>query len=80
MIGEANFEMKALWSNGTPADWANESLKAARKAYRLPGKTTAIPSGSELGDEYTGWAVPVIREQLAKAGTRISWILNGIFR
>jgi hypothetical protein len=36
--------------------------------------------GTTLDDSYFRMALPLIQEQLAKAGVRIAWMLNGIFR
>jgi hypothetical protein len=70
----------AGWSKGTPEDWATESLQLAKKAYCLPGTSTAMPSGAKLADDYCRMALPIIQRQLAKAGVRIAWTLNEIFR
>jgi ABC-type transport system substrate-binding protein len=37
-------------------------------------------SGTKLGDDYCRMALPMIQEQLAKAGIRVAWTLNEIFR
>ena len=76
----ANPKMVSEWSKGTPADWATESLRIAREAYCVPGSDKRIRSGARLGDEYYRFALPVIRTQLAKAGIRIAFVLNAIFR
>jgi len=76
----ANPKMVAEWSKGTPEDWATESLQAAKEAYCLPGTQRVIKSGANLGDDYFRMALPIIQKQLAKAGIRVSWMLNEIFR
>jgi hypothetical protein len=68
------------WSKGTPEDWATESLQIAKEAYCLPGIKTVMKSGTKIGDDYCRFALPIIRKQLAKAGIRIAWVLNEIFR
>jgi len=68
------------WSKGMPEDWATESLQAAKEAYYLPGTRTVMRSGARLGDDYCRTALPVIRSQLAKAGIRLAFLLNEIFR
>ncbi len=70
----------AEWSKGTPEDWATESLQAAKAAYCLPGIKTVMRSGTNLDDDYCRMALPMIQRQLAKAGIRVAWTLNGIFR
>jgi hypothetical protein len=76
----ANPKMVGEWSKGTPADWASETLQAAKEAYRLPGTGRVMPSGTELGNEYCVFALPIIQKQLAKAGIRIAFVLNEIFK
>lgn len=74
----ANPKMVVDWSRGTPEDWATESLLIAKSAYRLPGSQAIIRPGTRLGDEYCNFALPIIQRQLAKAGIRTAFILNGI--
>ena len=76
----ANPTMVSEWSKGTPADWATESLRIAGEAYCVPGSDKRMRSGARLGNEYYRFALPVIRTQLAKAGIRIAFVLNAIFR
>ena len=76
----ANPKMVSEWSKGAPADWATESLHIAREAYRVPGSDQWMRSGARLGNDYYRFALPVIRTQLAKAGIRIAFVLNAIFR
>ncbi len=66
------------WSKGTPEDWATESLLIAKSAYRLPGSQAIIRPGTTLGARYYNFALPIIQQQLAKAGIRTAYILNGI--
>ena len=68
------------WSKGTPEEWATESIQAAKEAYCLSGTQTVMKSGTKLGDDYCRIAFPIIQRQLAKAGIRIAWMLNQIFR
>jgi hypothetical protein len=74
----ANPKMVMEWSKGTPADWATETLLVAKSAYRLPGSQAIIRPGTKLGAEYYTFALPIIQRQLAKAGIRTAFILNGI--
>jgi len=76
----ADQTLAAEWAKGTPADWATESLQEAKAAYRVPGTETIIDPGTRLGDGYCRMAIPIIQEQLAKAGIRTAWILNNIFK
>jgi hypothetical protein len=76
----SNPKMVTEWSKGTPEDWATETLQIAKEAYCLPGTTTVMKSGTKLGDDYCWMAMPIIQKQLAKAGIRLAWTLNEIFR
>ena len=75
-----NPKLTVEWSKGTPEEWATESLQVAKKAYRLPGTKAVMDSGTRLGDDYCSMALPIIQEQLAKAGIRVAIILNEIFK
>jgi len=67
-------EARKAWEAGTPAAWATESHGlAVRVAY-------AIPRSGELNEAYVAKALPVIHEQLAKAGVRLAWVLNRMLR
>jgi nuclease S1 len=78
--GLAKPKMVAEWSRGTIEDWATESLQIAKEAYCLPGTKTVMKSGTKLGDAYCWFALPIIQKQLAKAGIRVAWTLNEIFK
>ena len=66
-------EQKAAWAQGSVADWALEShALAVRVAYgRLPTGTTP-----DLSDDYANAALPVVEEQIEKAGVRLAHLLN----
>jgi S1/P1 Nuclease len=58
------------WQQGTPADWALESLAVVRtRVYRLP-------ASAEINASYIESARAVIRTRLAQAGVRLAWLLN----
>jgi hypothetical protein len=76
----ANPYKAAEWSRGTPEDWATETLQIAKTAYCYPETKIPIKSGAELKDKYFQYALPVIQQQLAKAGIRIAYVLNEIFK
>ena len=62
------------WQQGTPADWALESLAIVRtQVYRLP-------ASGEIPADYVERARPVIRTRLAQAGARLAWLLNETLR
>jgi S1/P1 Nuclease len=58
---------------GTPADWALESLAMVRtQFYRLPAV-------GEINSSYVEAARAVIRIRLVQAGVRLAWMLNKTF-
>lgn len=67
------------WRRGTAEDWATESLKAARAAYRPPGSTRELKAGAKLGTDYQRFGVRIARRRLAQAGVRLALILNEAF-
>ena len=69
-----------LWSRGTPADWADESLQAAKIAYQdLQGSPRSVESGYTLGDAYVRQVEPILIEQMARASVRLADELNAVF-
>jgi len=65
------------WASGTPAQWANEAHAIARdQIYRPLGGRIQL----RLPRDYPQREVAITRMQLAKAGLRLAWLLNGIFR
>jgi nuclease S1 len=76
----ATKEQTIEWSKGSLNDWATNSLEAAKLLYRQPGSQDLLKSGAKLGDEYYQVALPIARQQLARAGVRVAWMLNQIFR
>jgi nuclease S1 len=71
-------EQIAEWSQGTAADWAEESFQVSRQVTYgnlpkvAPAKTMEIP------DAYEKMAEPIIERQLEKAGVRLASLLNDI--
>jgi S1/P1 Nuclease len=69
----------STWMTGEPSDWAQESFQKGRDfAYKLG---TAVPNERnepcfEISPQYDDDALPVVREQLAKAGMRLAMVLN----
>ncbi len=69
------------WSKGTVEDWADETLRAARLAYREPADAPRpFASGVTLGDGYVHRAEPILVEQMARASVRLADELNAAFR
>jgi hypothetical protein len=55
---------------GTPAEWASESHRiAVEQAYDLP-------EGLKLSDDYESRMLPIVHQQLAKAGVRLAFALT----
>lgn len=72
----ADDKHRESWVKGTVEDWANESLAAAKEAYLIPETRVRITSGDGLAEDYAEWNLPTSREQLAKGGVRLAWVLN----
>jgi hypothetical protein len=74
-------ESSKAWSRGTVENWADESLRVARIAYRsTEGSASTMVSGTILGGDYQRVAEPLLIEQMARAGVRLADELNAIFR
>ena len=74
-------DQKSSWSKGRPVEWANETHSVARQfVYSdLSGRgETRAPI--ILLPDYGLQKAPVVRTQLARAGTRLAWVLNRVFR
>jgi hypothetical protein len=65
-------EDRKQWQQGTPAEWALESLAIVRaQVYRLP-------ASGEIEPSYTEASRAVIRTRLAQAGARLASMLNEV--
>ena len=74
-------EAARVWSRGNVDTWADESLQAAKLAYKATeGAPRAVPSGVTLGDDYARRVDPILIEQMARASVRLADELNAIFR
>jgi hypothetical protein len=65
LIGTGKLEALA---DGTPEQWANESLKFAEAAW--------VPDGTDLNERYHDTQIKVVDRQLALAGLRLAKLLN----
>ena len=62
------------WQQGTPAEWALESLAIVRtQVYR-------IPASGEIGATYIEPSRAIVRTRFAQAGARLAWMLNQTFQ
>jgi hypothetical protein len=64
------------WTTGSAEDWINESLDAARQAYRVPGSHQLLRSGMRISRAYQNANLPVAVKRLSQAGVRLSHVLN----
>lgn len=81
-ITQANVD---TWSVGSPAAWAQESFTNARNiAYNFSGETVVTDDhggkAERLDATYDSRALPVVKEQLCKAGVRLAAILNAALK
>lgn len=80
ITAQATPERRQQWAGKTAAQWADESHAAAKAAYLAPGGTAALKPGARLGQEYQDAQLPVARERLAKAASRLADVLNATLR
>ncbi|HZW33586.1 MAG TPA: S1/P1 nuclease [Isosphaeraceae bacterium] len=66
------------WTRGRIEDWANESLEAGRRAYRVPGTDRLLRPGDAIGRDYADANLPVVLDRLARSGVRLAALLNQI--
>jgi hypothetical protein len=66
------------WIGGNVEDWVEESLEAARLAYRVPGSRENLRTGMRIGKEYQNLHLPVAARRLAQAGVRLSDVINSV--
>jgi hypothetical protein len=66
----------AKWRGGSAADWANESHAVAQRIIygTLPHEPGLLPAS------YVQAALPVVNEQLEKAGVRLAAVLNTVLQ
>ncbi|NOZ75713.1 MAG: S1/P1 nuclease [FCB group bacterium] len=64
----------AQWSKGQPETWAVESFQLARN-YAYP-----LPENGNISPDYAKKGLIILDLQMEKAGVRLAWILNQIYR
>jgi hypothetical protein len=68
-------EQRQHWSEGTLISWVNEGHEiAARTIYG------ELPHSGMLPDDYETKALPIVNEQLERAGVRLAMVLNTVLR
>lgn len=65
---------------GTIEEWATGSLLAAQRAYQNPQTGRRIEPGDVLADAYYDANLPIVRQQLYRAGARLAWVLTDTLR
>ena len=58
---------------GSPVQWANESQEKVISIY------SSVEDGDRLGYRYSYEHLPLVKDQLYKAGIRLAAVLNAIF-
>jgi hypothetical protein len=76
--------MEAKWNASDPRDWANESFTLAEaigtKYCEKHGQSCDKPDGGVTIDaNYLKVNEPIVKEQLQKAGVRLSKLLDTVF-
>jgi hypothetical protein len=72
---------KTAWSKDGAVAWANETHSVARRfVYSDISGRGETGAPIILSPDYASQKVPVVRTQLARAGTRLAWVLNRVFR
>ncbi len=73
-------ELVEAWTKGATRDWADESLQAAKVAYRVPGaEDEQLKKGAKLGQPYQDANIAAAERRVLQAGVRLAAILNEIF-
>jgi len=68
---------RKAWQAGTPVAWAHESHRIARDSiYPMVEGRRSL----RLSNDYLRREFPATRQQLAKAGLRLAWLLNDTLR
>jgi hypothetical protein len=64
---------RKLWSSDDPVSWANDAHEIA--GTEIYGK---LPHDGAIPESYEVQALPIVNEQLAKAGVRLAAVLNKV--
>jgi nuclease S1 len=67
-------------SERTVEDWATESLSTARTAYQDPTTGERIKPGTKFGQEYYDANLPVVRQRMVQAASRLARVLNEAYQ
>jgi nuclease S1 len=61
----------ARWTNGDPVSWANEGYRIAVSSIY-----NELPHSGTLPDDYEAKALPIVNQQIQRAGVRLAKVLN----
>jgi hypothetical protein len=85
VVDERSYALKLLqditpdklesWSKGNPVAWANEGYEIATNI--IYGK---LPHSGTLPESYAAKALPIVNEQLERAGVRLATVVNNCLR
>jgi hypothetical protein len=68
---------RKAWASGSPGQWANEAHAIARdQIYPMLGNRREL----HLPRDYAWQEAPLARQQFAKAGVRLAWLLNNTLK
>jgi hypothetical protein len=66
---------RKLWSSDDPVSWANDAHEIA--VTKIYGK---LPHDGAIPESYEVQALPIVNEQLAKAGVRLAAVLDKLLQ
>jgi hypothetical protein len=76
-LAEDYKSQSSQWTNLDPDTWTVDSyLLSEEYAYRRKKNGAVIRTGQKLNQSYVNRALPVVEEQLARAGFRLAHLLN----
>ena len=81
LLAAVTTEQIQAWTTSDPKQWANESFKITESVQTkycvMHGNSCDQPSGSVRIDQaYIDKNVPIVKEQLQKAGIRLAGLLD----
>jgi hypothetical protein len=75
LAGDITLVERQQWSAGNAVSWANESYSIA--VHMIYGQ---LPHSGTLPDSYETEALPIVNQQLSRAGVRLAMVLNMCLR
>ena len=75
LVGDITLAERQQWAAGSAVSWANESYGiAVRMIYGQ------LPHSGTLPDSYETETLPIVNQQLSRAGVRLALVLNTCLR